>query len=134
MPKTTDQKALAPLFIFFMLVNTFCLFFRDWLNSKNIDPFVVAAGNCILFFLSVIIYFMQKKSLQNTNANVFVRSVMAGTFIKLVVIAGAVVIYLLAAGENKSKYGIIAAMSLYFVYTFIEVKTAARLNKEYGSH
>ncbi|HRI22031.1 MAG TPA: hypothetical protein PLA68_13810 [Panacibacter sp.] len=134
MAKTTDQKALAPLFIFFMLVNAFCLFFKDWLDSKNIDHFVVGIGNCILFFLSVVIYFMQKKSLQNTNPNVFVRSIMAGTFIKLIVIAGAVVIYLLAAGENKSNYGIIAAVSLYFVYTFIEVKTAARLNKEYGSH
>ncbi len=134
MAKTTDKKAILPLFIFFMLVNSFSLFFKDWLDAKGIDHFVVTIGNCILFFLSVFIYFMQKKSLQNTNPNVFVRSVMAGTFIKLVVIAGVVVIYLLTAGENKSNYGILAAMSLYFVYTFIEVKTASRLNKEYGRH
>ncbi len=134
MSKTKNNKAIFPLFIFFMLVNFVCLFFKDSLDAKGIDHFVLATGNCILFVLSVFIYFMQKKSLQNTNPNVFVRSVMAGTLIKLVVIAGALVVYLLTAGESKSNYGILAAMSLYFVYTFIEVKTASRLNKEYGRH
>ncbi|HXL58675.1 MAG TPA: hypothetical protein VN958_20575, partial [Chitinophagaceae bacterium] len=72
------------------------------------------------------------RSLRNTNPNVFVRSVMAATFIKLIVIAGAVIAYLMAAGENKSIYGVIAGIGLYFVYTFIEVKNTSRLNKEHG--
>lgn len=134
MEKTKDRNAIVPLFIIFMVVNSFCLLFKNWLTSKGIDPLVLGAGNSILFFLSVIIYFMQKKSLQNPNPNVFVRSVMAGTFIKLVVIAGAVIIYLLSAGENKSNYAVLAAMGLYFVYTFIEVKTVSKLNKEHGRH
>lgn len=134
MEKTKDRNAIVPLFIFFIIVNSFCLLFKNWLTSKGIDPLVLGAGNSILFFLSVIIYFMQKKSLQNPNPNVFVRSVMAGTFIKLVVIAGAVIIYLLSAGENKSNYAVLAAMGLYFVYTFIEVKTVSKLNKEHGRH
>ncbi len=134
MEKTKDRNAIVPVFIFFIMVNSFCLLFKNWLTSKGIDPLVLGAGNSILFFLSVIIYFMQKKSLQNPNPNVFVRSVMAGTFIKLLVIAGAVIIYLLTAGENKSNYAVLAAMGLYFVYTFIEVKTVSKLNKEHGRH
>lgn len=134
MEKTKDRNAIVPVFIFFIMVNSFCLLFKNWLTSKGIDPLVLGAGNSILFFLSVIIYFMQKKSLHNPNPNVFVRSVMAGTFIKLVVIAGAVIIYLLTAGENKSNYAVLAAMGLYFVYTFIEVKTVSKLNKEHGRH
>ncbi|HRH50929.1 MAG TPA: hypothetical protein PLP23_19420 [Panacibacter sp.] len=134
MEKTKDRNAIVPVFIFFIMVNSFCLLFKDWLSSEGIDPLVLGGGNSILFFLSVVIYFMQKKSLQNPNPNVFVRSVMAGTFIKLVVIAGAVIIYLLSAGENKSNYAVLAAMGLYFVYTFIEVKTVSKLNKEHGRH
>lgn len=134
MEKKKDQKAIVPLFIFFMAVNSFCLLFKNWLDAKGIDHIVLGIGNCILFFLSVIIYFMQKKSLQNPNPNVFVRIVMAGTLIKLVVIACAVSIYLLIAGKNKSNYAIVASMALYFVYTFIEVKTVSRLNKEHGRH
>jgi hypothetical protein len=75
---------------------------------------------------------MHKRSAQNANPNVFVRSVMAGTFIKLVVIAGAVTIYLMTAGENKSVYAVVAGIGLYFIYTFIEVKSTSRLNKEHG--
>ena len=134
MEKNKDRKAIAAMFIFFIAVNSFCLIFKGWLDAKGIDHIVLGIGNCILFALSVIVYFMQKKSLQNPNPNVFVRSVMGGTLIKLVVIAGAVIIYLSTAGENKSNYAIIASMALYFVYTFIEVKTVSRLNKEHGRH
>ena len=134
MPKNINQKAIFPLFIFFMLVNSFCLFFKDWLDGKHIDHFVLGIGNCLLFFLSVAIYFLQKKSLENPNPNVFFRSVMATTFIKLMVIAASVLIYFLAAGENKSVFAILAAMGLYFVYTVIEVKTMSRLTKQHGRH
>jgi len=43
-----------------------------------------------------------------------------------------VTIYLITAGENKSVYGVVAAIGLYFVYTFIEVKSASRLNNQHG--
>jgi len=123
---------VAPMLVFFILVNSFCAFFKNWLDAKGIDHLVVISANCILFILSLVIFFMHKRSLRNTNPNVFVRSVMAATFIKLIVIAGAVIAYLMAAGENKSIYGVIAGIGLYFVYTFIEVKNTSRLNKEHG--
>jgi heme/copper-type cytochrome/quinol oxidase subunit 4 len=125
-------NAIAPMLVFFLLVNSFCLLFRNWLDAKGIDHAVVIFANCILFILSLLIFFMHKRSAQNTNPNVFVRSVMAGTLIKLFVIAGAMVVYLKVAGENKSVYGIMAGIGLYFIYTFIEVKSASRLNKEHG--
>lgn len=134
MAKKADSKAIVPMFIFFITVNSFCLLFKDWLTAKGTDPVVLGIGNCILFILSVIIFFMQKKSLQNTNPNVFVRAIMGGTLLKLIVIAGTVVIYLISAGEKKSIYAVIACMGLYFVYTFIEVKTVSRINKEHGRH
>ena len=125
-------NAIAPMLVFFLLVNSFCFLFKNWLDAKAIDHMVVIIANCILFILSIFIFLMHRRSAQNTNPHVFVRSVMAGTFIKLVVIAGAVTAYLVTAGENKSVYGIVAGIGLYFVYTFIEVKSASRINKEHG--
>ena len=52
---------------------------------------------------------MQRKALQNKNPNAFVRSVMAATFIKLMVI-GLCNRLSFIAGENKSVYAIVAAM------------------------
>lgn len=127
------RNAIAPLFVFFLLVSSFCFLFKDWLDSKQIDHIVVLGANCVLFILSLFIFFMHKRSAQNKNPHAFVRSVMAGTFIKLVVLAGGVALYLFFAGENKSIYAIVVAVGLYFVYTFIEVKSAAGLNKKHGN-
>jgi len=132
MDRRKSTNAISPMLVFFLLVNSFCLIFKNWLDAKAIDHMVVIIANCILFILSILIFLMHKRSAQNANPNAFVRSVMAGTFIKLMVIAGAVTIYLITAGENKSVYGVVAAIGLYFVYTFIEVKSASRLNNQHG--
>src|SRR6476620_7753557 len=106
MDKRKKGNAVAPILVFFLLVNSFCLLFKSWLDAKKIDHAVVMAANSILFILSIIIFLMHKRSVQNKNPNVFVRSVMAGTFIKLIVIAGAVTVYLMSAAENKSIYAV----------------------------
>jgi heme/copper-type cytochrome/quinol oxidase subunit 4 len=132
MDKKKSGKTLLPLLIVFLMVNCFCLLFKSSLYAKQIDPIVLAFANCILFVLSLILFLLHKRSVRNKNPNVFVRSVMAGTFIKLLIIAGSVLVYLLLAGENKSFYAILAAMGLYIIYTALEVKTAFNLNKENG--
>jgi heme/copper-type cytochrome/quinol oxidase subunit 3 len=133
MPDRKRANGITSLFILFIIVNSFCFLFKNWLDAKNIDHLVVVGANCILFALSATVYYMHKIATQNKNPHAFVRSVMAGTFIKLVVVAIAVVIYLKLAEQNKSVYAIVAGMGLYFIYTFIEVKSASRLNKQNGN-
>src|SRR4051812_25171966 len=132
MANSKRSNGIISLFILFIIVNSFCFLFKNWLDAKNIDHLVVIGANCILFVLSATVYYLHKKAAKNKNPHAFVRSVMAGTFIKLVVIAVAVIVYLIMVGENKSVYGIIAGIVLYFVYTFIEVKSVSRINKEHG--
>ena len=128
-----SNSGLISLFIFFIIVNSFCFLFKDWLDAKKIDHLVLIGANCILFILSATVYYLHKRAAQDKNAYAFVRSVMAGTLIKLIVIAIAVVAYLKLSEENKSVYAIVAGIGLYFIYTFIEVKSAARLNKKNGN-
>ena len=133
MPDRKRANGITSLFILFIIVNSFCFLFKNWLDAKNIDHLVVIGANCILFVLSATVYYMHKKAAQNKNPHAFVRSVMAGTFIKLVVIAIAVVVYLKLTEQNKSVYAIVAGIGLYFIYTFVEVKSAQRLNKQNGN-
>ena len=49
------------------------------------------------------------------------------------VIAIAVAIYLVASGEDRSVYAVIASMVLYIVYTIIDVRIASQLNRKNGS-
>ena len=58
---------------------------------------------------------------------------MLASFIKLIVIAVAVLVYLIKAGNNKSIYAVIAAMVMYILYNVVEVRAAMRLNRhQYG--
>ena len=132
MDKAAENKLVAPLLVFFIIVTGFCTMFKTWLALKNIDPLVLGFSNVLLFILSLAIVSMQKKSLNNKNPQVFIRAIMLGTFIKLMVIAIAVTIYLVAAGEQRSIYAILAAMFLYLVYTVIEVRISSKLNRRNG--
>jgi len=133
MDKATENKIIVPLFTFLIIVCGFCSFLKSWLTSKNIDPLVLGFGNILLFILSLAVFSIQKKALKNTNPQVFVRAIMLGTFIKLMVIAIAVAIYLVASGEDRSVYAVIASMVLYVVYTIIDVRIASKLNRRNGS-
>jgi hypothetical protein len=73
---------------------------------------------------------MQKKAMQNANPNVFVRSVMAGTMIKMLIIAGAFIVYVLVAGKAINKPALYISIFLYFLYLAIEVTILMKMNKQ----
>ena len=124
------KQLFLPLLILFIIINCFCFLFAPWLMEKRIDSNVVMAANLLLFSIGIVSGAMGIKAMNNPNPNVFIRNIMAGTFIKLMVIATAVLIYFFAAGENKSLFAILAGMALYIIYTIIEVKAAFNLNKK----
>jgi len=132
MDNTADRKSIAPLLIFFIIVAGFCTLFKTWLNSKGINPAVLGFANILLFILSLAVLSLQKKAMKNPNPQVFIRSIMLGSFIKLIVIAVAVMLYLVIAGEKKSVYAVVASMFLYIVYTAIDVRLASKLNRKNG--
>lgn len=68
--------------------------------------------------------------MKSSNPNVFIRTVMAGTFIKLLILATAALIYIFVAGENRSVYGVVSSLLLYVIYTVVETKTILELNKK----
>ena len=72
------------------------------------------------------IYF-QSKNIHNPNPNAVIRGVMAGMFLKLFGLAAAAVIYLFAAGSNRSVYAVFAGMGLYIIYTWLEVRISLQL-------
>ncbi len=124
------KQLFIPLFIVFLIVNCFCLVFTSWLTEKKVDTMVVISANLLLFLIGVINGAMSLRAMKNPNPNVFVRSSMAGTFIKLLVMAAAVMIYSLTAGDKISVAAIIVSMGLYVIYSIIEVKASLKLNRK----
>ena len=100
------------------------------LMQWGIDYYVLIIANALFFVVNLVAFLLQKRALQNTNPNVFVRSVMGSMLIKMFVCVAAIIIYRLIAGNAVSKISVFAAMFLYLVYLGLEVALITKMNKK----
>jgi hypothetical protein len=126
----TVQKLLLPLILLFLLFNSFFLVGKGLLDKWGMQYEFLIIANLIFFIISIIAFLMQKKALQNTNPNVFIRSVMGGMLVKMAICIAAVAVYAIAFKDNFSSNSILAAMFLYLVYLGVEVAVATKLSRQ----
>src|SRR5260221_13954622 len=94
------RRFVTILVLIFIVFSIFFLTASSLLTKWNIDNKILLAGNVLLFIINLVIFFMQRKALLNSNPNFFVRSVMAGMMIKLFTIAIAVIVYALTSNSH----------------------------------
>lgn len=126
--KHSTLKPLLPVILIFVVINLIILLVGKWLLSKNIDTTLLANANGLFFLINLIVFLLQKKALNHQNPNVFVRSIMAGMMIKMLVTVAAVFIYIYIAGQNFSKKSLFIALAMYLLYLGGEVISVMRLN------
>ncbi|MDP1810960.1 MAG: hypothetical protein Q8K66_06095 [Sediminibacterium sp.] len=123
-----EKKIWAiPFISVFILVTGFSIALQGQLVANNINWAVVLGANTLLFLFSLVNIYFQKKNINNPNRSVVIRGVMAGTFLKLMGLAAAALIYLVAAGPARSVNAVFIGMGLYIVYTWLEVRISLRL-------
>ena len=124
------KKLIVPLIAIFIVLNGSLVATKGLLAKWGIDYNVMVIANLLFFIISLVAFFMQKKALENSNPNVFIRSVMGGMLIRMFVVIIAVVVYRLLAGNNVSKVSVFASMFLYLLYLGIEVAVITKLNRQ----
>jgi ABC-type Fe3+-siderophore transport system permease subunit len=124
----SKKIGLLPLIITFFIVAVLVFVLADQLTIKHINVLVVQVANLLLFSFSALNIYFQKKNINNPNPNAVIRGVMVGMFLKLFGLAATAVIYLFAAGENRSVNAVFVGMGLYIIYTWLEVRISLRLN------
>ena len=124
------RKAIRPIYIFFIVIELIGLIFFKQLISSGIDANVFMVGNLFVFTLTIISFYMLNKGLKAKATFNFMSAVYGSFLMKLVVGAGAVVAYVLFAGEQKNLPAIFASMFLYLIYTFLEIKALLALLKD----
>src|SRR5882724_5057669 len=97
------NRAIFPLVFLFIILNTFLLTMPAFFEKHGIDRDVLIIANTLLFLTNFAAFFMQRRALQNKNPNVFVRSMMGSMLIKMVVLLGAFLVYVLAFGKTVNK-------------------------------
>jgi hypothetical protein len=119
-----------PFVIVFVLVTAISFFLRENLAAVKISWQVVMVANLLLFLFAVLNCYAQLKTIAKAKPAAVIRGVMLGTFLKLIGLAVATVIYLVIAGPARSKNAIFVGMGLYFVYTWLEVRISLRMKSK----
>lgn len=125
-------KKLKPVLIIFIAFNILILINNTLLQKYNVDKNVVLGANLLFFIVSILVFFMQKKALQNANPHVFVRSVIAGMMIKMFSTVIAVLAYVVLTGKNYNTKAVFVSLLLYLVYLGAEVAAISKENKKNG--
>jgi hypothetical protein len=127
---TSRKKIILPLITLFVVFSGAITACKKLLTKWSIDPDVLIIANVLFFLISLLVFYMQRKALSNSNPNVFVRSVMGGMLLKMSVCIICVIVYRLVAGNNVSKISVFAAMFLYLLYLAVEVAVITTLAKQ----
>jgi hypothetical protein len=122
--KKLNNYHLTGLFVF---VLGFTMLWQDKLTAYKINWVVVEGANAVLFVFTFLNIYFQQKNINNPNQSAVIRGVMAGTFLKLMGLAAAALIYLVVAGESRSVNAVFVGMGLYIIYTWLEVKISLQL-------
>lgn len=121
-------KKIRPLVLFFLITNALFVVGEKQIIAWGMKQDVLIIANILLFIFSLIGLLLQLNASKSSNPNAIVRAVMGGMGLKLIGFAAALLIYLSMVGKDKSVYSIYAALGLYVVYTWIEVRLFLRQN------
>jgi hypothetical protein len=122
-------KSVSPLFFTFLILTVVCIGGSLFFAGKGINFAVVMGGNCLFFLVSLLVFRMQYNALYNSNPQVFIRSVMGGTMIKMFFCIVAIVGYYFISKPAFNKPAVYISMLIYIVYLVVEVRTIMKLNK-----
>jgi len=125
-----ERKVILPILLVFIIVNVFLLTATSFLTERNVDRDMLLIANLVFFAISMVVFFMQKKGLQNPNPHVFIRSVMGGMMIKMFICIALVMGYVILAGSSYNKPAVFISLFLYIIYLTVEVAAIMRLNKK----
>jgi RsiW-degrading membrane proteinase PrsW (M82 family) len=124
------MKILKPIIIIFIVLVSFILSAdKLWINY-DVDKNVLLAANVLFLTMALLVFFMQKKAMDNKNPNVFVRSVIAGMMIKMFGTMIAVLIYVTIISKVYNTKAIFIALLMYLVYLGAEVMAISKQLKQ----
>jgi hypothetical protein len=99
-------------------------------GETTVDFRVLQIGNALLFALSFISLRMSSGALTHQNVQVFLRLVYGSFIMKFFVIAIGAFIYIAIYKKNVNKPALFGCIGLYFIYTFIEVRSVIIQSKK----
>ena len=124
------NRNFLPAVMIFIIFNGGFLIMKERLISWGFDQAVLVLGNILIFFVSLLSYWMGVKGFTTKNSHAFFRWVYGSIMIKLILLSIAAFIYIMSMKKDVNKPGLFFCMGLYVVYTAIEISALMKLNKQ----
>lgn len=111
------------------------LFLLSWWASQRFgkdvfDLRLVAGANLIYFILSVISLRLQERAVVHPNPHVFVRTIVGGMFLKMMLTALALLVYVRWVNPQYGWVSVFSALLVYLCYLVAGVSLAGKLNRK----
>lgn len=123
------MRALLPLTGLFLFTTLTIYVFSKQLQAAGFDIAVLLCANILFLAISVASFFIQFRGIGHKNPHVFVRGVMSGMMMKMLVCLAVTFGYVYLSGNGYNKRSVFIALFLYLVYLAVEVYTVMKLNK-----
>ena len=124
------DRSFRPLLLIFIIVTVLLIVVTLLLPVWNVNPYVMIAGNLILFTATSFSFKLYRRSLENNNVQAFLRMIYGGMFARMMICLFSALIYIAIAGKKTDKGAIFGFMFLYFLYTFTEIWIIMKLSKQ----
>jgi hypothetical protein len=96
----------------------------------GVDGMVLHVSNLLLMTVSLINLRIVENGLKNGNPHVFVRSVMGGMTLKMLVLLIAIMVYAGTSPDGVNKYSVLFALVFYVIYLILELSITLKLNRK----
>jgi hypothetical protein len=124
-----NTKVFTP--IIFLFLALMAVFFLLWIFDKNsgVDYRVLMGGNLLLFIIGMISLKMNTGAMKHKNTQGFLRLVYGAFLLKFFVLAMVAFVYIAIFKKAINKPGLFGCFGLYFIYTFIEMRSVLKMSK-----
>ena len=124
-----NTKVFTP--IIFLFLALMAVFFLLWIFDKNsgVDYRVLMGGNLLLFIIGMISLKMNTGAMKHQNTQGFLRLVYGAFLLKFFVLAMVAFVYIALFKKAINKPGLFGCFGLYFIYTFIEMRSVLKMSK-----
>jgi multisubunit Na+/H+ antiporter MnhE subunit len=130
MPNGSDRKIYLPVLYLFLGLSALFLLLHWLLPGTAVDYRVLITGNLLLFLVGWISLRMNVKAMKHQNVQVFLRLVYSSFLLKFFVLAICAFIYIFLFKKQINKPGLFGCFGLYFIYTFLEVRSVMKQSKK----
>lgn len=115
------MRRFFPIIALFIIINIVFLVLKNNLEKAGYSVNFILIANVLLFILTWLVFFILARDATASNVHRFMRGVYSSFLLKMFIIVGALMIFIVSTGSEVNKPAILISMGLYILYTGIEV-------------